>query len=180
MILVLKFQTLWIFSESLLNPEAALKQSIPKDLTNHHLSDDDDDKENKVNDNSKPKAARKACPYGAKCYRKNPLHRVEESHPGDNDFKDPDAEGEDDEDKPECEYGTDCYRKNPQHRKQFKHSKKRKRKAVVNTEKKKKKKEDDYDSDDSFINDEDDWEPVDDSDEDADFEAPADMSSELE
>ena len=45
----------------------------------------------------------------------------------------------------------------------------------------KQKKTDDYDSDDSFIDDEEDgWEPVDDSDDDADYKAPENVSSELE
>ena len=42
-----------------------------------------------------------------------------------------DTEAEEEDDRPECEYGTDCYRKNQQHFKQFKHSKKRKRKAIA-------------------------------------------------
>ena len=140
----------------------------------------EDDKEN-VGNNASDKPVRKSCSYGGSCYRKNPLHRRDEAHPGDDDYKDPNNDADDDEDKPECEYGTDCYRKNPQHRKQFKHSKRpqKRRAAKAAAVKKKKKKEDDYDSDDSFINDEDDWEPVDDSDDDADFE-PAEMSSELD
>ena len=148
------------------------------------------DKENRNVATENSKASRPACPYGAGCYRKNPLHRREEAHPGDDDYQDPspadqqeDDEGEDDEDKPECEYGLDCYRKNPQHRKDFKHSRhpQPKRAAKVKNAKKKKKNEDDYDTDDSFIDDEEDgWEPVDDSDEDVDYKAPANMSSELE
>ena len=109
-------------------------------------------------------------------------HRRDEAHPGDGDYKDPEEPNEEDEDKPECDYGVDCYRKNPQHRRDFKHTKRPQRKRAAKAEKKRKKKtEDDYDSDDSFIDDEEDgWEPVDDSDEDADFESPADMSSDLE
>ncbi|XP_073347593.1 aprataxin and PNK-like factor isoform X2 [Pagrus major] len=74
---------------------------------------------------SKPRL-RTACPYGKDCYRKNPLHFQECSHPGDTDYEDEDEEEEDDEeaDRPECPYGTDCYRKNPLHRKEFKHTKK--------------------------------------------------------
>merc|ERR1712058_18981 len=126
---------------------------------------------------------------------KNPIHRQEASHPGDDDYKDVNKEDknddDDDDDKPECEFGTDCYRKNPQHRKQFKHGVRPKKRRAAKAAKKKAKNEDAYDSDDSFINDEDDWEPVDDSDDDADFapaaedvssdfEASADLSSELE
>ena len=155
------------------------KESSKLDLSD----EEEDDKENK------PVSARKSCPYGSSCYRKNPLHRKDAAHPGDGDYKDPDKDndnGEEADDKPECEFGIDCYRKNPQHRKDFQHTKRpqRKRAAAEKVEKKRKKKrktEDDYDSDDSFIDDEEDgWEPVDDSDDDADFEAPADMSSDFE
>ena len=148
------------------------------------LNDDEEgDKENK------PVSARKSCPYGSSCYRRNPAHRNDEAHPGDGDYKDPDENNDNSvegDDKPECEYGIDCYRKNPQHRKDFQHTKRpqRKRAAAEKVEKRRKKKkktEDDYDSDESFIDDEEDgWEPVDDSDDDADFEAPADMSSDFE
>jgi len=133
---------------------------------------------------TKKEAPRASCLYGASCYRKNPLHRREESHPGDVDYQDPAAhQGEEDENKPECEYGLDCYRKNPQHRKDYKHTRKALPKREVKVKKPAKKKtKDDYDSDDSFIDDEeeDGWEPVDDSDDDADYKAPADVSSELE
>ncbi|XP_077426416.1 aprataxin and PNK-like factor isoform X2 [Vanacampus margaritifer] len=66
-----------------------------------------------------PSGARTACPYGKDCYRKNPLHFQECSHPGDADFQ----EEEEEEERPECPYGADCYRKNPLHRKQYKHTK---------------------------------------------------------
>ena len=119
---------------------------------------------------------RPVCPYGGSCYRKNPQHRVEESHPGDEDYRDPAAGGEEEGERPECEFGTECYRTNPMHKKQFSHSKKPQPKRQAKA-KKKNTVADDYDSDDSFINDEEDgWEPVDDSDDDADFTVP---SSEL-
>ena len=154
----------------------------------HDFSDEncesDEDKENNKKQLNDAKKERKPCPFGASCYRKNPVHRQEVAHPGDDDFIDDNEEEnndvEDADDKPECEFGIDCYRKNPQHRKQFKHSVRPKRKRAAKAVKKKAKNEDAYDSDDSFINDEDDWEPVDDSDEDADFVATGDMSSDLE
>ncbi|KAF4075342.1 hypothetical protein AMELA_G00233440 [Ameiurus melas] len=67
---------------------------------------------------------RTPCPYGTSCYRKNPIHFQERSHPGDDDYEDEqnDEDGEDD-DRPECPYGTDCYRKNPLHKKEYKHTK---------------------------------------------------------
>jgi len=160
--------------------EEPLKSKAGESLK-QQISDEDDDKENRS------VTVRRSCPFGGNCYRKNPLHRKDEAHPGDGDYKDPDEniENKEETDKPECEYGINCYRKNPQHRKDFQHTKRprRKRAATDKLEKKRKKKktDDDYDSDDSFIDDEDDgWEPVDDSDEDADFEAPADMSSDFE
>lgn len=35
------------------------------------------------------KTVRPVCPYGANCYRENPVHKEEESHPGDDDYQDP-------------------------------------------------------------------------------------------
>jgi len=150
----------------------------PSDILN---SDDEDEKENMQG--KMDKNLRQSCAFGSSCYRKNPVHRVEEAHPGDDDFKDPSEAVPDDDggvDKPECEFGTDCYRKNPDHRKQFKHSirPQPKRGAKVKVTKKKKVKAakkkkglDEYESEDSFIDDdeEDDWSPVDDSDDDEDW-----------
>ncbi|XP_017259727.1 aprataxin and PNK-like factor isoform X1 [Kryptolebias marmoratus] len=65
---------------------------------------------------SSEQQVRTPCPYGTDCYRKNPLHFQENSHPGDPDHQE-------EEERPECPYGTDCYRKNPVHRKQFRHTK---------------------------------------------------------
>uniref|UniRef100_A0A672ZC95 PBZ-type domain-containing protein n=1 Tax=Sphaeramia orbicularis TaxID=375764 RepID=A0A672ZC95_9TELE len=63
------------------------------------------------------------CPYGKDCYRKNPIHFQECSHPGDPDYKEEEEDEEEEADRPECPYGTDCYRKNPLHKKEFKHTK---------------------------------------------------------
>ncbi len=68
------------------------------------------------------------CKYGEQCYRRNPAHKEEYSHPGDEDYS-----SEQDEAQPtasadapdlrlECEYGTSCYRQNPQHKRDFKHT----------------------------------------------------------
>ena len=113
------------------------------------------------------KATRPSCPFGSSCYRKNPVHRYEEAHPGDDDYKNPEDEDSEDDDRPECEFGMDCFRKNPDHRKQFKHSHKPQRKRKAKAQKKRTQDDADSDSDNSFINDEEDgWEPVDDSDDD--------------
>jgi len=126
---------------------------------------------NSSKDGSSP--LRSSCMFGSSCYRKNPAHRVEEAHPGDDDYVDPadDHVADENDDRPECEFGTACYRKNPDHKRQFKHCKQPQQKRRAKKEKKgkiaKKKKEDDYDSGDSFIDDEeeDNWSPpVDDSD----------------
>lgn len=87
---------------------------------------------------------RTPCPYGKNCYRKNPLHFQECSHPGDTDYE----EEEEEEDKPECPYGTDCYRKNPLHRKEYKHTKKPARRVAKKTPA-----DEDDEDEDSFIND---------------------------
>ncbi|KAK2817597.1 hypothetical protein Q5P01_025788 [Channa striata] len=65
---------------------------------------------------------RAPCPYGKDCYRKNPIHFQECSHPGDADYEEEDEEETVEADRPECPYGSDCYRKNPLHRKEFKHT----------------------------------------------------------
>ncbi|KAL9953010.1 hypothetical protein ACROYT_G040357 [Oculina patagonica] len=64
------------------------------------------------------------CPYGSKCYRKNPAHFKEYTHPSKDDANDDgEAAAEDSEDdRPECPYGTSCYRRNPQHKRDFKHT----------------------------------------------------------
>lgn len=62
--------------------------------------------------------------------RKNPAHFKECSHPGDNDYESDVSRDDSDDDRPECEFGTDCYRKNPQHIKEYKHTKRPKRKAA--------------------------------------------------
>lgn len=105
---------------------------------------------------------REPCRYGIKCYRKNPQHRAEFSHPGDPDYKD--------DDRPECPYGTECYRKNPLHWQTYKHTKKpdkrtKKRQRVKKGAPKdadENSEEDDYDYDDPFLNDasSDDYEPT--------------------
>ena len=132
------------------------KKSPFKKKTVHDLSDSEDIL-NAAGSSSGQK--RSKCQFGGKCYRKNPQHKADFSHPGDSDFEE---QSDADDDKPECEYGTDCYRKNPQHRKDFKHTKK-----VGNKKKGKKELNEDeellndsYES--SFIDDDDDSQPMDD------------------
>ncbi|CAF1052583.1 unnamed protein product [Rotaria sp. Silwood1] len=70
---------------------------------------------------------RPVCQFGASCYRKNPIHRAEQSHPGDSDYEDSkqsydnDNNDDNDADKPLCPFGKSCYRQNPQHKRDFKH-----------------------------------------------------------
>ncbi|XP_036400827.1 aprataxin and PNK-like factor [Megalops cyprinoides] len=106
---------------------------------------------------------RTPCPYGKDCYRKNPVHFQECSHPGDSDFEEgagKEEEGEDD-DRPECPYGTSCYRKNPLHKKEYKHTKDPAKSAPLDDD------DGEIDDDDSFINDD-----SEDIDEDSDYVPP--------
>ncbi|NXX79801.1 APLF factor, partial [Urocolius indicus] len=114
------------------------------------------------------KRKRTPCMYGAGCYRKNPVHFEQFSHPNDDDYHETEmVTGNKDDNRPECPYGTACYRKNPQHKLEYKHSAPPGKRAV----------EKDNDSDDepngcdlndSFIDDEE--EECEPTDEDSDWE----------
>ncbi|XP_048457388.1 aprataxin and PNK-like factor isoform X3 [Rhincodon typus] len=136
------------------------------------------------------KPRRAPCMYGSNCYRKNPLHFQELSHPGDTDYEELAGEEEDD-DKPECPFGTACYRKNPQHKKEYKHTRppgselRRPKRKVAQKDKSGLDGESDddgepnrYDLNDRFIDDEEeDLEPTD---EDSDWEPSADSDEDIE
>ena len=79
---------------------------------------------------------KRPCRHGASCYRKNPSHFKEYSHPGDLDYQSKDEDTDEDDSRPECEHGTACYRKNPEHIKNYKHTRvpQPKRRAKVNKE----------------------------------------------
>lgn len=68
---------------------------------------------------------RKPCAYGESCYRKNPAHRQQVSHPGDPDWETEDNNNDKNKSKPECPYGAECYRKNPEHFIEYHHPRKR-------------------------------------------------------
>uniref|UniRef100_A0A8B9PXJ0 Aprataxin and PNK-like factor n=1 Tax=Apteryx owenii TaxID=8824 RepID=A0A8B9PXJ0_APTOW len=69
------------------------------------------------------KQKRTPCMYGTACYRKNPVHFQQFSHPNDDDYHETDIITQrNSDDRPECPYGTTCYRKNPQHKLEYKHS----------------------------------------------------------
>lgn len=75
---------------------------------------------------TKKKAAPlKECPYGARCYRKNPDHFAEFSHPkkakGEDTTDSASAPKIDDAGLPPCKYGASCYRKNLMHFAEFSH-----------------------------------------------------------
>ncbi|XP_067031216.1 aprataxin and PNK-like factor [Acropora muricata] len=105
------------------------------------------------------------CPYGSKCYRKNPTHFEEYSHNEEDDETDHNDSGDRSDgaadDRPDCPYGTSCYRKNPQHKRDYRHTKslgrpkrpRTKHKSVLDNES-----DEDgpntYDYNDSFLNDE--------------------------
>jgi hypothetical protein len=65
---------------------------------------------------SNPKLKREKCWCGADCYRKNPIHSQEFTHPGDSDF-----ESDPDDKRPVCSFGAQCYWKNKSHRRNYKH-----------------------------------------------------------
>ncbi|KFW84627.1 Aprataxin and PNK-like factor, partial [Phalacrocorax carbo] len=100
------------------------------------------------------KRKRTPCMYGTGCYRKNPIHFQQFSHPNDDDYHETEIITQDNNDnRPECPYGTACYRKNPQHKLEYKHSAPPGKRAVE------KDGDDDdepneYDLNDSFIDDE--------------------------
>ncbi|XP_041036509.1 aprataxin and PNK-like factor [Carcharodon carcharias] len=136
------------------------------------------------------KPRRAPCMYGRNCYRKNPMHFQELSHPGDADYEDSMDEEEDD-DKPECPFGTTCYRKNPQHKKEYKHTQppeselRRPRRNVAQKGKRGLGDENDddgepnqYDLNDSFIDDEED--DLDPTDEDSDWEPSSDSNEDID
>ncbi|NWS46905.1 APLF factor, partial [Probosciger aterrimus] len=57
------------------------------------------------------KHKRTPCMYGSGCYRKNPIHFQQFSHPNDDDYYETESIAQDDNDnRPECPYGTACYR----------------------------------------------------------------------
>ncbi|XP_053945619.1 aprataxin and PNK-like factor [Anastrepha ludens] len=117
--------------------------------------------------------SRDSCRFGIRCYRRNPMHRKEEAHPGDDDYRRPNypppPKGT-----PECPYGNLCYRRNPVHFEQFNHPPEtdfeqnyknyrlrlRQRRQQehagddVNNTANSSELDDDYDLDDPFINDE--------------------------
>ncbi|KYN27019.1 PREDICTED: ATP-dependent DNA helicase ku70 isoform X1 [Trachymyrmex cornetzi] len=70
------------------------------------------------------RVSREKCRYGAQCYRKNPNHKNNYSHPDDSDYDEVDN-------REECPYGAKCYRKNPQHKAQFKHTAPRRRRRAA-------------------------------------------------
>ncbi|CAM4474068.1 unnamed protein product [Leuciscus chuanchicus] len=131
--------------------------------------------ESKTSTSKVKKQRRMRCAYGSSCYRKNPLHFQECSHPGDSDYEEGEEEEEeeeedadDDDDRQECPYGTHCYRKNPLHKKEYKHTKSPPKTVAEDDE-------DHYEN--SFINDESEEEEVD---EDSDYVPESDDSGKAE
>ncbi|KAG7486055.1 hypothetical protein JOB18_024149 [Solea senegalensis] len=112
-------------------------------------SEPEDNRKSSVPTPSK-RQLRTPCPYGRDCYRKNPVHFQECSHPEDTDYEDEEQGTE--LDRPECPYGTDCYRKNPLHRKEFRHTRTAAR-TTRTAPKKSPAHDEDEDEDDSFIDD---------------------------
>ncbi|XP_010017197.1 PREDICTED: aprataxin and PNK-like factor, partial [Nestor notabilis] len=126
------------------------------------------------------KRKRTPCMYGSGCYRKNPIHFQQFSHPNDDDYHETEIVSQDNDNRPECPYGTACYRKNPQHKLEYKHTappvtERVTRKKPAKNGKRAVEKDDasddepnEYDLDDSFIDDEE--EECEPTDEDSDWE----------
>ncbi|KAL1281826.1 hypothetical protein QQF64_000629 [Cirrhinus molitorella] len=127
--------------------------------------------ESKTSSSKVKKQGRTPCAYGSSCYRKNPVHFQECSHPGDSDYEEEETEDADD-DRPECPYGTHCYRKNLLHKKDFKHTKSPPKTAAADEDEDED--EDHYEN--SFINDESEEEEEEKADEDSDYVPESDDS----
>ncbi|XP_077173994.1 aprataxin and PNK-like factor isoform X2 [Paroedura picta] len=129
------------------------------------------------------KHTRIPCQYGRNCYRKNPIHFQQFSHPGDADCHDPEVgTAAVNDPRPECPYGTTCYRKNPQHKKEYKHTAPpeperkqtrpkpiKKGRSLLEDDSDNEGRPNEYDLDDSFIDDEEE-EECEPTDEDSDWE----------
>lgn len=82
----------------------------------------DNDDTVSVSSTSSIPVGRPCCRFGIKCYRtQNSIHRAEEAHPGDTDYKIPQYP-EPPPGTPICPFGTTCYRRNPTHFQAFSHS----------------------------------------------------------
>ncbi|NWT06158.1 APLF factor, partial [Mionectes macconnelli] len=111
---------------------------------------------------------RTPCMYGSACYRKNPVHFQQFSHPSDDDYHNMEMISQDNNDnRPECPYGTACYRKNPQHKLEYKHPAPPGKRAVEK-DSANDGEANEYDLNDSFIDDEE--EECEPTDEDSDWE----------
>ncbi|NWS83842.1 APLF factor, partial [Toxostoma redivivum] len=101
--------------EGILEPDANL---------DYNTEISDSSRSSDASENSKQmQRKRTPCMYGSGCYRKNPIHFQQFSHPNDDDYPDMEMVAKDDNDnRPECPYGTACYRKNPQHKLEYKHT----------------------------------------------------------
>lgn len=99
-----------------------LQQEEKTKKDNKETEDEDKNAKNLIKKSKKLPS----CPYGAKCYRRNPVHFQEYSHDDDGtkDNENSDDNGDNsNDDRQECQYGISCYRTNPQHKRDFKHTK---------------------------------------------------------
>uniref|UniRef100_A0A8C8SNZ4 Aprataxin and PNKP like factor n=1 Tax=Pelusios castaneus TaxID=367368 RepID=A0A8C8SNZ4_9SAUR len=138
------------------------------------------------------KQKRTPCMYGTGCYRRNPIHFQQFSHPGESDYDVVEVVSQGDDDRPECPYGTTCYRKNPQHKLEYKHTAPpeterrtrqkttKKGKSVLEEDSDNDGEPNEYDLNDSFLDD-DEEEECDPTDEDSDWEPdPEDKDDDVE
>ncbi|KAJ8910473.1 hypothetical protein NQ315_015608 [Exocentrus adspersus] len=94
-------------------------ENIPekdKETGNPGVSNDNQSNASCSNNNQHTDLRRERCWYGSSCYRKNPIHRADFSHVGDDDY-----DSDPNDNRPQCPFGGACYRKNMLHRRQYKH-----------------------------------------------------------
>ena len=65
------------------------ESSLGDDLGSDKVEEESDNEEGPTCSGPSLIPKRKPCEYGAKCYRRNPIHKKEMSHPGDPDYWDP-------------------------------------------------------------------------------------------
>ena len=132
--------------------ESNLTQNIDTEKVSKIAGENDTDTMSSLSNSSSPVKIREPCVFGKSCYRKNPVHLQEFSHPGDNDYVSHSSSNDEDH-RPECEYGLQCYRKNPNHKRKFRHTRRVNPKRIA-TKPKQDDQDEDNSYDDSFIDDE--------------------------
>ncbi|CAG5111789.1 Oidioi.mRNA.OKI2018_I69.chr2.g6063.t1.cds [Oikopleura dioica] len=119
-------------SEEIQNKEESQIGSDNAEWTSGSISNHEDENKSSKSEagpshinTAAPARTRPPCEYGGQCYRRNPNHKIEFCHPGDDDWWDPLVENDDpdfQDPRPECQYGILCYQKSEAHRRKFQHN----------------------------------------------------------